>query len=67
MKDFGSFLKKKRKSLGLTQVEFGGALGLSYITIWRWENGIGEKPAAYKINGIKNAIKSLEKEKAKNE
>ena len=35
---FAKLIKDKRKSLSLTQSQFGELLGLSWITIWRWEN-----------------------------
>lgn len=37
-----SFVEKvryARKKLGMTQTEFARALGVSYVTINRWENG----------------------------
>lgn len=43
---FAKFIKTSRKEMGLTQAQFSEKLGLSWITIWRWEN---EKEAPNKI------------------
>ncbi len=34
-----SFIKKLRKSLGLTQEEMAKRLGVSFTSVNRWENG----------------------------
>lgn len=35
---FSEEIKKARKASGLTQYECGEKIGVSWITIWRWEN-----------------------------
>lgn len=37
-KQFSDFISKKRDKTGLTQFDFGTELGVSWVTIWRWEN-----------------------------
>lgn len=39
--DFSELIKQKRKNLGKTQYEFAELLGVSWITVWRWENNKG--------------------------
>lgn len=36
--EFATFIKGRRGELGLSQVKMGEALGVSWVTIWRWEN-----------------------------
>lgn len=36
---FTEKVRYARKKLGMTQAEFARALGVSYVTINRWENG----------------------------
>ena len=36
---FGERVKTVRKELGLTQKELAAALGVSFATVNRWENG----------------------------
>lgn len=38
MKTFCEIVKEARKKSGLTQFEFGSEIGVSWITIWRWEH-----------------------------
>lgn len=39
--DFGENLKHLRKSLGLTQKDFGAKIGLSKAVVSKYENGMG--------------------------
>lgn len=39
MKNFQKIVREKRKQSGLTQQEFGEKIGVSWITILRWEQG----------------------------
>lgn len=36
---FGEMVKHARKQLGMTQIELANALGVSFATVNRWENG----------------------------
>lgn len=36
---FSDMIKTKRKELGLTQSAFANRVGVSWITVWRWEKG----------------------------
>jgi len=36
---FGEKVRYARKKLGMNQVEFASALGVSFVTVNRWENG----------------------------
>ncbi len=42
MDDFKKLVISKREGAGLTQAKFAQKLGVSWITIWRWENGAGK-------------------------
>lgn len=35
---FAKIIKEKREALNLSQEAFGSKIGVSWITIWRWEN-----------------------------
>ena len=37
--EFSKFVKHMRRELGRSQAELAGALGVSFATINRWENG----------------------------
>jgi DNA-binding transcriptional regulator YiaG len=46
---FSFLVRKKREKLKLSQAEFAKRVGVSWITIWRWESGNGQpKPDALK-------------------
>lgn len=36
--DFTDLVLDTRKKTGLTLFEFGSEIGVSWITVWRWEN-----------------------------
>ena len=36
-KEFAEIVRSKRKELGFTKSAFSDLLGVSWITIWRWE------------------------------
>lgn len=40
--DFKSFIKEYRENNFLTQQEFGNILGVTFVTVNRWENGVFE-------------------------
>jgi len=54
---FSEVVKKKRKKLKVSREKFGAALGVSAVTVWRWERGL-YKPKAdalgYWVNHINN-------------
>jgi DNA-binding transcriptional regulator YiaG len=59
----GKRIKALRLRLGMTRDEFGQALGVSRIAVWRWEEARGEakrKPS----RPVELAIKRMEKEAA---
>lgn len=35
---FAKIIKEKREALNLSQEAFSSKIGVSWITIWRWEN-----------------------------
>lgn len=54
---FSDIVKKKRKKLGYSREKLAGILGVSFVTVWRWERGTHEpKPDAidYWVKRIKN-------------
>ena len=59
MKSFSEFVRKKRKKLDVSQVKLAELIGVSWVTIWRWEAGLMQpKPDAIdfwmdKIKGLK--------------
>lgn len=55
MEDFSKYLKSSRAALKKTQTQLGELLGVSWVSIWRWENG-HDAPKDYKIEGIKSII-----------
>lgn len=46
---FGEKVKMVRKRLGLTQAELASALGVSFATVNRWENGQANPSALAQI------------------
>ena len=37
-KQFSTLVKRKREKLGMSQEDFAHILGVSWLTVWRWEN-----------------------------
>ena len=55
MKDFGNKVAKRRKDLGMTQIEFADALSVTRQTVSRWEAGT-VIPDVDKIGDIANIL-----------
>ena len=53
--EFKDYIQEQRKQSGLSQYDFGAKLGVSWITIWRWENGVTE-PGELTKKGIYNIL-----------
>lgn len=55
-------LKKRRKLLGISQIELAGLVGVSIVTIQLWERGAG---SAKKENGekLEEVLRRLEGER----
>lgn len=51
----GNIIKSFRKNLGLSQMELGKRLGVTYVTVNRWENG-KSKPSSLAIAALKNLM-----------
>lgn len=59
--EVASRISRVRKSLGLTQAEFGQLLGAHLVTISRWESGHGE-PSSYQLALLDEFERAAEKE-----
>jgi transcriptional regulator with XRE-family HTH domain len=59
-KDYPYRVKAIRTQLGLTQPEFGEQIGVSFVTISRWENGLTVPlPMAWRhIVDLENKLKA---------
>lgn len=55
-------IRKLRKKLGLTQVEFAERLGVSSMTVKRWEAGTA-RPSQLAIRQLNRLVKKAEKKK----
>lgn len=55
MGDYGARIKQARESLGLTQEELGNAIGVTGVTIMRYEKNQRE-PTQQKLLAIANAL-----------
>lgn len=62
-KKFGKWVRSIRKRMRKTQSEFAHLLGVSKITIVRWENGLGHMAATWskKSKGGKTQISTMER------
>lgn len=47
-RELGSWVRSIRKSLGKSQSKFAEMVGVSTITVKRWENGLGHMPTTWK-------------------
>ena len=57
--EFKDYILSSRKKLNMTQYEFAEAIGgASWITVWRWENGI-VKPRSFVSETVKEKVNSL--------
>ena len=67
VRDIGKFIKEMRKTVGLTQKELAGNIGVSDKTISKWENGNGTPdtsmllPLCKELNITVNELLSCEK------
>lgn len=52
---FGARVHRRRKELGLTLSELGGAVGSHRQSVWRWEHG-EQLPDAYDVAAIARAL-----------
>jgi putative transcriptional regulator len=57
--EVGKLIHKLRLALGLTQEQFAVALGVTYSTINRWENG-RSKPSPLAMEKIEQMVKEIE-------
>ena len=59
-KNFSQFVRKLRRSLGLTQEQFAVKVGVTFSTVNRWENGRGTPSplAMRRITAIRSATKA---------
>lgn len=48
-------IKRVRKQLGLSQVEFARRLGVARVTVTRWENG-SRKPSSIAARAIRSTL-----------
>jgi len=51
-------VKRLRRALGMTQKEMGDKIGVSYITVNRWEKG-HHKPSSLALMKIRNLEDSI--------
>ncbi len=56
--EIGKLIRELRIEIGLTQEEFGAALGFTYPTISRWENGWA-KPSPLAIHKIERQLRQI--------
>ena len=42
--EFGEFMRKKRRLMGLSQTDLGEMLGIDQHTVSKWERGISSPP-----------------------
>jgi transcriptional regulator with XRE-family HTH domain len=54
----GKLIRELRIETGLTQSKFGAALGVTYPTISRWENGLA-KPSPLAIKKIETQLRQI--------
>ena len=57
-------LRKRRKALGLSQMELARLVGVSLLTIQTWERGVSE-PKPENREKLEQVLAELEKHKAK--
>jgi putative transcriptional regulator len=57
--EVGKLIRELRLALGLTQEQLAAALGVTYSTINRWENG-RSKPSPLAMEKIKQMVKEVE-------
>ncbi len=55
-------LRKRRKALGLTQMDLARLVGVSLVTIQTWERGIGT-PKPENLEKLEEVLGELEKSK----
>lgn len=61
----GKELKARRASLGITQVQLAGILGVQPNTVARWENGVLDVPrvVALALDTVERSFRRLTKTK----
>ena len=57
--EVGKLIRELRLALGLTQEQLAAALGVTYSTINRWENG-RSKPSPLAMEKIEAMVKEVE-------
>lgn len=57
--EVGKLIRELRLTLGLTQEQLAAALGVTYSTINRWENG-RSKPSPLAMEKIEQMVKEVE-------
>ncbi len=57
--EVGKLIRELRLALGLTQEQLAAALGVTYSTINRWENG-RSKPSPLAMEKIEEMVKEVE-------
>ena len=58
-------LRKRRKALGLSQMELARLVGVSLLTIQTWERGVG-KPKPENREKLEQVLSELEKKRKTN-
>ena len=56
--EIGQLIRELRLETGLTQEKFGVALGFTYPTISRWENGLAQ-PSPLAIKRIEQLLRQI--------
>ncbi len=58
--EIGNLIRELRLETGLTQEKFGAALGVTYPTVSRWENGLAT-PSPLAIQKIEKQLRQIGK------
>jgi putative transcriptional regulator len=56
--EIGNLIRELRIEIGLTQQKFGAALGVTYPTVSRWENGLAQ-PSPLAIKKIEKQLRQI--------